>query len=209
MKINNAFKVDLPPDEAWATLLDIPRVVPCMPGAEYLGAEDEKTHKGKVTVKLGPVTVAFQGKARLEEIDAAARRVRMKASGNELKGRGSAQADVVFQLAGDGAGTRVSVATDLGLAGAVAQYGRAQGVIADVAQVIIDQFAENLRKQIAAGRPASTEAAVARDAAGGAGTRLPEARPVDAVPAARPPSLSLFRVLVGLIRRWLGLGARR
>ena len=44
----------------------------------------------------------------------------------------------------------MDIVSDVALAGAVAQYGRAQGVIADVAQVIIDTFAENLRRQIAA-----------------------------------------------------------
>ena len=207
MKINNEFKVDLPPAEAWPMLLDIPGVVPCMPGAELLGVEEDKSYRGKVTVKLGPVTVAFQGKARLEQVDEASRRVRMKAQGNELKGRGSAQADVVFQLAPDGAGTRVKVETDLNLAGAVAQYGRAQSVIADVAQVIIDQFAENLRKKIAAQpRAAATASASPALAARPAGVAAAPAVTSSPPMGAKPAALSAFAVLLALIKRWLGIG---
>jgi len=196
MKIENSFRVALPVAEAWTTLLDIPAVAPCMPGAELTAVEDERTYRGQVKVKLGPVAVAFQGRARLEEVDAAARTVRVKASGTETKGRGSAQADVTFRLQPDGTGTRVDIASDIALAGAVAQYGRAQGVIADVAQVIIDTFAENLRRQIAAREPA------ARPIGPGA------APPMGAAPApmalAEAPALSVFAVLFGLIKRWFG-----
>jgi carbon monoxide dehydrogenase subunit G len=180
MKIENSFRVDLPVAEAWTTLLDIPSVAPCMPGAELIAVEDERTYRGRVKVKLGPVAVAFQGQARLDEVDPAARTVRVKASGSEMKGRGSAQADVQFRIQPDGAGSRVDIATDLALAGAVAQYGRAQGVIAETAQVIIDAFAANLQRQIAARHPAA------------ANTEQPVG----------PPALSVFAVLIGLIKRW-------
>jgi hypothetical protein len=142
-----------------------------------------------VRVKLGPVAVAFQGRAKLENVDEAARTVRVKASGTETKGRGSAQADVVFRLNPDGDGTKVDIDTDVNLAGAVAQYGRAQGVIADVAQVVIDTFADNLRKQIAAQQPGQGAAAAGE---------------VGAAPAvsAQPPSLSAITIIVAVIKRW-------
>jgi carbon monoxide dehydrogenase subunit G len=189
MKIQNSFRVDLPLAGAWTTLLDIPAVVPCMPGAELLAVEDERTYRGQVRVKLGPVAVAFQGRAKLENVDEAARTVRVKASGTETKGRGSAQADVVFRLNPDGDGTKVDIDTDVNLAGAVAQYGRAQGVIADVAQVVIDTFADNLRKQIAAQQPGQGAAAAGE---------------VGATPAmsAQPPSLSAITIIVAVIKRW-------
>jgi carbon monoxide dehydrogenase subunit G len=188
MKIQNSFRVDLPVAGAWTTLLDIPAVVPCMPGAELLAVEDERTYRGQVRVKLGPVAVAFQGRAKLDDVDEAARTVRVKASGTETKGRGSAQADVVFRLKPDGEGTKVDIDTDVNLAGAVAQYGRAQGVIADVAQVVIDTFADNLRKQIAAQQPGQ-----------GAAAHEPRAAPT---PSAEPPALSVFAIIVAVIKRW-------
>jgi carbon monoxide dehydrogenase subunit G len=132
MKIENLFRVVLPITSAWAPLIDIPSIVPCMPGAELLAIEDEHTYRGQVRVKFGPVAVAFQGRARLVERDEVPHIVRMTASGAEAKGRGSAQAEVVFRLSPDENGTRVNVVSDLSLAGAIAQYGRAQSVIADV-----------------------------------------------------------------------------
>ncbi|MEH2498886.1 carbon monoxide dehydrogenase subunit G [Bradyrhizobium sp. AZCC 1678] len=150
MKIENQFIVDLPPAEAWRVLLDVPAIVPCMPGAELLADEGGGTYVGRVKAKLGPVAVEFRGKAQFVDINETAHSVRVKAYGNEVKGRGNASAEVMFHLTPQGAGTRVNVETDVNLAGAVAQYGRAQGVIAGVAQVLIDQFAKNLRARISA-----------------------------------------------------------
>ena len=188
MKIENSFRVDLPVAQAWATLLDIPSVVPCMPGAELLAVEDERTYSGQVRVKLGPVAVAFKGRARMVEIDESTHTVRMSASGTEARGRGSAQAEVHFHLSTDGSGTRVDIVSDLSLAGAVAQYGRAQGVIADVSQVLVDTFAQNLSRHIAAGQ-------------GSAGP--PASGETDKAAAlAAAPAISAFGVLKVLVRQW-------
>lgn len=148
MRLENSFRVVLPLESAWATLLDIPAVAPCMPGAELLAVEAEHTYRGQVKVKLGPVAVAFQGRAKLLEVDEGQHKVRVNASGSENKGRGSAQAEVAFTLTPEGDATRVDIVTDLTLAGAVAQYGRAQGVIADVARIMIESFAKNLQARI-------------------------------------------------------------
>jgi uncharacterized protein len=187
MKIENSFRVDLPLERAWPVLLDIPSLVPCMPGAELLKVEDERTFLGQVKVKLGPVAVAFRGRARLVEIDEAQHLVRASASGTEEKGRGSAQAEVSFRLSPDGGGTRVDVLSDIALAGAVAQYGRAQGVIADVAQVMINSFAKNLGGRIESTHGDSLAASSA-------------AAPAATVPA---PAVSVFALLGALLRQWL------
>ncbi len=196
MKIENSFTVALPPGETWRVLLDIPAIAPCMPGAELLGVEDDRTYRGKVNVKLGPVAVSFQGKAQFVEIDETAHLARVKASGAELKGRGNAAADVSFKLTPDAGGTRVHVTTDVNLAGAVAQYGRAQGVIAGVAQVLIDQFATNLRNQLAASG-AATQAGVA------------PAAPNSTAGPAPAPSLSLVSLIIAYIRSRLGRLSQR
>jgi hypothetical protein len=112
----------------------------------------------------------------------------MSASGTEAKGRGSAQAEVVFHLFPDGSGTRVNIVSDLSLAGAVAQYGRAQGVIADVSQVLVDTFAQNLSRHIAASQ-------------GNAGP--PASDQTDkAVTSAAAPAISAFGLLKVLVRQW-------
>ena len=167
MEINNSFEVPLPPPDAWKVLMDIPRIAPCMPGAELTGVADKDTYNGKVSVKLGPVALTFAGQVKFTEIDEAAHKARAKAQGKDSKGRGGANANVDFHLEATAAGTRVLVKTDLTLSGAVAQYGRASGLIQDVAQQLIGQFAECLKAQLAAQaaaaepRPGAEQAAAA------------------------------------------------
>jgi carbon monoxide dehydrogenase subunit G len=149
MEISNSFDVPLPPADAWKVLMDIPRIAPCMPGAELTGVVDKDTYAGKVSVRLGPVALTFAGQVKFTEIDDVQWRARAKAQGKDAKGRGGANATVDFHLEPSPTGSRVLVKTDLTLSGMVAQYGRASGMIQDVAQGLIGQFADNLKLQLA------------------------------------------------------------
>jgi carbon monoxide dehydrogenase subunit G len=188
MEINNSFEVPLPPKDAWKTLMDIPRIAPCMPGAELTGVLDKDTYNGKVSVRLGPVALIFAGQVKFTDIDEAGYKARVKAQGKDSKGRGGANANVDFHLEPAQLGTRVLVKTDLTLSGAVAQYGRASGMIQDVAQQLIGQFADNLKAQLAAAQPAAGEA------------------PTKPQPQAKPISgfALIFAVLTNAFRRLFG-----
>ncbi|MGI5244201.1 SRPBCC family protein [Dactylosporangium sp. CA-139066] len=147
MQLENAFTVPVPVDRAWAVLLDIERVAPCMPGATLTSVEgDEFT--GTVKVKLGPVNMTFKGSGRFVERDEAAHRVVISASGADSRGGGTAKATVTAVLVAEGDATRVSVATDLDITGKAAQFGR--GLIGDVSARLIGQFATCLAGQFAA-----------------------------------------------------------
>jgi carbon monoxide dehydrogenase subunit G len=150
VEFDNSFEVPLPPAEAWPVLMDIKRIAPCMPGAELTEVVDDKTYKGKIGVRLGPVALTFAGTVRFEEIDNANHRARVKAQGTDAKGRGGANATAAFRLEPVASGSKVLVHTDLALSGAVAQYGRGVGMIQATAAQIINQFAGNLKAQLAA-----------------------------------------------------------
>lgn len=159
MEIKNSFEVPLPPADTWRVLMDIPRIAPCMPGAELTEQVDERTFKGKVAVKLGPVALSFAGTANFDEIDEAAHRASVKAQGADSKGRGGASATVNFQLTPTQAGTRVDVLTDVALSGSVAQYGRGSGIIQSVATQLVGQFADRLRLTLEADKTAANQMA--------------------------------------------------
>ncbi|HET9149106.1 MAG TPA: SRPBCC family protein [Alphaproteobacteria bacterium] len=172
MEFENSFNVPLPPAEAWKVLLDIPRIAPCMPGAELTEVVDGSTYKGKVSVRLGPVALAFAGTVKFEEVDEANRKARAKAQGTDAKGRGGANATVDFHLEPVPEGSKVVVKTNLNLSGAVAQYGRGVGMIKDTAQHLIGQFADCLKVQLAASAPSGASAGAA-SAPSGAPSRAP------------------------------------
>jgi uncharacterized protein len=150
VEFDNSFEVPLPPAQAWTVLMDIRRIAPCMPGAELTEVVDERNYKGKVAVRLGPVALAFAGVVTFEEINNASHTARLKAQGTDAKGRGGANAVASFHVEeGPGGGSKVLVHTDLALSGSVAQYGRGVGMIQATAAQIMNQFANNLKAQIA------------------------------------------------------------
>jgi carbon monoxide dehydrogenase subunit G len=170
MEFDNSFEVPLPPGEAWKVLMDIRRIAPCMPGAELTDVVDERTYKGRIGVRLGPVALTFAGTVKFEEIDAVGHTARLVAQGSDAKGRGAANAVAAFQLEPAGAGTKVLVHTSLNLSGAVAQYGRGVGIIQLTAAQIVSQFATNLKAQLA-----KEDAAGAAAPAGSGGVPPPDA----------------------------------
>src|SRR5215475_11400596 len=139
--------------------MDIKRIAPCMPGAELTEVVDDKTYKGNIGVRLGPVALTFAGTVVFEEIDNTGHSARVRAQGNDAKGRGAAQAKATFRLEPTATGSKVLVHTDLTLSGAVAQYGRGVGMIQATATQIMNQFANNLKAQLAAGAPQAAPAA--------------------------------------------------
>ena len=185
MEFDNAFEVPLPPEQAWPVLMDIQRIAPCMPGAQLTEVVDKTTYKGNIGVRLGPVALTFAGLVKFEEIDDANRTARVKAQGTDAKGRGGANAAASFRLEPTAAGSKVLVHTDLTLSGAVAQYGRGVGMIQATAAQLMKQFAENLRKQIAASAPAAAALPAATPAPARASAPTPSATPA---PSAPPPA---------------------
>jgi carbon monoxide dehydrogenase subunit G len=183
MEFDNTFEVPLPPAEAWPVLMDIQRIAPCMPGAQLTEVVDATTYKGNIAVRLGPVALTFAGLIKFEEIDDANHTARVKAQGTDAKGRGGANAAASFRLEPAGTGSKVVVHTDLTLSGAVAQYGRGVGMIQATAAQLMKQFADNLKKQLAA-----TPAAVAASAlSAGASAAAPSAASAPQPAASQPP----------------------
>lgn len=145
MELTNTFSVSHPVDRAWAVVTDLERVAPCLPGAVLLGVEGDD-YRGAVKVKVGPVTTQYEGVARFVQRDDAAHHAVLRAEGRDVRGQGNAAATIDVQLRPQGHGTEVVVATDLELAGRVAQFGR--GVIADVSGKLIGQFARRLEEEM-------------------------------------------------------------
>jgi hypothetical protein len=152
MRLENSFVVAAPPGEVWMLLNDVPRVVPCMPGAELTETIDENTWKGLVHVKLGPISLQFGTDVVRRSADEAARRVVLVTDARELRNRGSAHATIESVLSEDQDATRVDIVTEVELKGTVAQYGR--GVVPDVAAQLTKQFAANLAQLIEGERSA-------------------------------------------------------
>jgi carbon monoxide dehydrogenase subunit G len=201
MEFDNTFEVPLPPAEAWPVLMDVQRIAPCMPGAQLTEVVDATTYKGNFAVRLGPVALTFAGLIKFEEIDDANHTARVKAQGTDAKGRGGANAAASFRVEPAGTGSKVLVHTDLTLSGAVAQYGRGVGMIQATAAQLMKQFADNLKKQLAAAPPAAASAAPAATAVSSAAPTPQAAPPHSATPQPPPAAapISGFSLMARVI----------
>jgi carbon monoxide dehydrogenase subunit G len=161
MQLENSFDVPARPEQAWELLMDVPRVIPCMPGATLTETVDDSSWKAQMDVKLGPVSLTFATDVHREEADREAMRATIAADAREVRGRGAGRARIESSLVpqANGGGTRVVVRTDLTLTGTVAQSGR--GLVEAVSAQMVRSFADCLRAQLAG---SETEAAAAVEA---------------------------------------------
>jgi uncharacterized protein len=186
IKVESTFVVSAPVDDAWRFLIDVPRVVPCMPGTELTEALDDRRFRATARLRVGPVELAFGGEGELYDVDPASRTAKLRAKGRDTKGRGAFQAEMAFGLTPRGEETLARVDADLTLSGSVAQYGRGAGIVKGVAEQLTAQFAQNLSARITAGRGAGGEAATPRRAEAVSGLAL------------------LWATLKTMLRRWFG-----
>ncbi len=141
MELEHSFTVPVPKKRAWDVLLDVERVVPCMPGTT-LDSVDGDVIQGKIKVKVGPISMTYTGRAEIVEKDEPLGVVRLEAAGKETRGAGTASATVRSVLEDRGHETHVTVLTTMNVTGKPAQFGR--GVMNEVGGKLIGIFAENL-----------------------------------------------------------------
>jgi carbon monoxide dehydrogenase subunit G len=146
VKLENSFEVAAPPEKAWSLLMDVPRIVPCMPGAQLDEVVDDSNWKATMQVKLGPIGLTFATDVERKEVDEANRRVVLGASARETRNRGRASATIESALTPVDGGTKIDLLTDLSLSGTVAQYGR--GMIQDISSQMVTSFAQCLEAQL-------------------------------------------------------------
>ena len=146
MKLENSFEVPASTEAAWDLLMDVPRVIPCMPGAELIETIDESHWKARMRVKLGPISLSFLTDVTREEVDEAGRRVKLATKAREERGRGAANATIESSLIAAEGRTKVTTVTDLALTGMAAQFGR--GLVADVTAQLLESFAYCLEQHL-------------------------------------------------------------
>jgi carbon monoxide dehydrogenase subunit G len=158
MKVENVFEVPESRAAVWELLNDVPRVVPCIPGATLTDSGGNEEWRAEFPVTLGPVAMIFDATITRETADELAGVVRLAVKAREKNGRGAANADVESRLEDNAGATRVTVSTDLRLQGTVARVGRSE-IVEDVSRQMTDSFASCLKAKLAQGDAASTATA--------------------------------------------------
>lgn len=146
MKLENEFTVAAPLEKTWETLLDIRRVAECLPGATLESDGADGVFRGRMRMKLGPMTLGYEGTAQMAEVEEDEHSATIDVRAKEVKGQGSASARITNQLRGGDGVTHVSVVTDLNITGRPAQFGR--GIMEDVATRMLGDFAQRLEAEV-------------------------------------------------------------
>ena len=188
MQIENSFAVKAEPDRVYAFLLDVNNVVSCVPGAELSEVVDPNTFKGKVRIKVGPVTVNYNGTARITSRDADTRTATLEAEGRETTGSGTAQATTIMAVAADGEASMVTLTTDFTVVGRIAQFGR--GIMEDVSRHLVGQAAECIQSKLEGPPPSAAPAAEASSTGSNSSSSAP-------APAPAPAPASLDALALG------------
>ncbi len=172
MEITKTFSVKAPPAAVWAFLTDPHRVARCLPGAALGEQLDDKTYTGTMTVKVGPVSSSYKGKVIFERLDPSTRTAEIRASGQDVRGKGGADLHLTSSVRDAGGGqTEVTAVSQVNITGLLAQMGR--GMVQDVSDQIFQMFSERMRSELES--PAA--AAAASSAPGAAAPAVPAAAP--------------------------------
>jgi uncharacterized protein len=187
MQLENSFTVPVDIDTVYDALNDPEKVTPCFPGATLTSADGDD-FTGTVKVKLGPISMTYKGKGTFVERDKSAHKVVVDAQGRDSRGNGTASAKATLTMSEAGSGqTKVTVLTEMQVTGKPAQFGR--GVMADVGDKILGQFASCLADEFAdAPAPAASGASSSSTSNGSAPAASSGAAPVsgEATPVSQP-----------------------
>ena len=161
------FQVSADIDSVWAVLNDPEQVVVCVPGAQLTEALDEDHFKGKVTLKIGPVTAKFNGEVEFTQRDSVKYELALEGRGADISGKGGASMKMSLSLRALEKQTEVTSIMSVSITGRIAQFGAR--MIEAVNNKLFEQFTQNFSNLLAK-----------ENGAAGAGTNSPEAEPVKA-----------------------------
>lgn len=189
MRIDNQFTVPASPERAWEFLTDLGRVAPCLPGATVDSVEGEAL-AGRVALRVGPMNMTYAGEARFVVKDDVNKVATIEAGGRDGRGGGSVKAKIRANLEEVSDGTQVTLSTELGLTGRVAQLG--QGPINDLSGKLMRQFADCLAATMDSdGTAAPAGAAASAGAANTSASALRPTEPINLLDSALVPTKAL------------------
>lgn len=146
-KIEERFEVQAPVERVWKYLIDPKRVVECLPGAELLEQQDERTFLGAIKVKVGPLAMSYKGQAKFTELNEETHQVRMVGDAREVGGSGSTKVSMLSTVTAlESGGSQVLVSADIDLVGKIVQFGR--GMIEEVSRQMFRQFSTCVKQHL-------------------------------------------------------------
>ena len=140
VKAEKNLKLNQDPDMIWKCMIDPSFMVKSVPGAELTEQLDERNFKGKISIKIGPVTAKFNGEAEFTKLEEADYELTMEGKGLDTSGKGGANMTMNIKLSTlEEGGTEMQSSMSLSITGRLAQFG-ARMIVA-VNNKMFDQWA--------------------------------------------------------------------
>lgn len=140
VKAEKNLKLNQDPDMIWKCMIDPSFMVKSVPGAELTEQLDERNFKGKISIKIGPVTAKFNGEAEFTKLEEADYELTMEGKGLDTSGKGGANMTMNIKLSTlEDGGTEMQSSMSLSITGRLAQFG-ARMIVA-VNNKMFDQWA--------------------------------------------------------------------
>jgi len=140
VKAEKNLKLNQDPDMIWKCMIDPSFMVKSVPGAELTEQLDERNFKGKISIKIGPVTAKFNGEAEFTKLEESDYELTMEGKGLDTSGKGGANMTMNIKLSTlEEGGTEMQSSMSLSITGRLAQFG-ARMIVA-VNNKMFDQWA--------------------------------------------------------------------
>ena len=142
VKADKELQLKQDPQTVWKMMTDPEKMVVSVPGAELTEKMDERNFKGKIGIKIGPVTAKFNGEASFTKLDKENYELTLEGKGMDTGGKGGANMSMNILLSEmEDAGTLMKSSMTLSITGKLAQFG--SRMIVAVNNKMFDQWASN------------------------------------------------------------------
>jgi carbon monoxide dehydrogenase subunit G len=123
VRLERSVGIDAPIKDVWPALLDLERVLACLPGAELTDVDDDGAYHGTLRVNFGPLRAEYHGTLRLDAVNRRTRTAVLAVSSSRQPSR-VAIATVIGRSDPGGRGTRLDLVTELPRAGRSLRLGQ-------------------------------------------------------------------------------------
>ena len=189
VKAEKSLKLNQEPAMIWECMIDPSFMVKSVPGAELTEQIDERNFKGKISVKIGPVTTKFNGEAVFTKLEEADYELTMEGKGLDTSGKGGANMTMNIKLSTlEDGGTEMLSSMSLSITGRLAQFG-ARMIVA-VNNKMFDQWATSFTELM--NQQSSSKDSEEKSSSLQENVNVAETTPVKALPLAWEAIKGLF-----------------
>ena len=147
MIVDRTITIAAPANATFRSVLDIPFVGSCLPGASDIRPAGDDAYQGSFAIKVGPVKVSLEGSVRIAESNEQERSALLRLNGSDRRIDGTVVGDMTIKVVDRGKDeSELVVHTEVVISGKLGQFG--QAVIVKKADQITSAFVEEFSRRM-------------------------------------------------------------